>query len=126
MSFQDADSQVINEHEINDLMNTVIDWGDSEGATGEDVLGLGAVDSEDEDYTPHISIRMGGASQAPPCLDTLPIIEASETVHDVPDEEPPSDDGPPLHNPDFPDKLNVINEEDLIGKHASIIYDDSL
>uniref|UniRef100_A0AAV2LJD0 Uncharacterized protein n=1 Tax=Knipowitschia caucasica TaxID=637954 RepID=A0AAV2LJD0_KNICA len=43
MSFQDADSQVINEHEINDLMNTVIDWGDSEGATGEDVLGLGAV-----------------------------------------------------------------------------------
>uniref|UniRef100_A0AAV2L7Y9 Transposase n=1 Tax=Knipowitschia caucasica TaxID=637954 RepID=A0AAV2L7Y9_KNICA len=68
---------------------------------------------------------MGGASQAP-CVDSLLVIEAGETVHDVPDEEPPSDDVAPLHNPDFPDTLHVMNEEDLIGKPASVIYEDSL
>lgn len=70
--------------------------------------------------------RLGGALQAPPCLDNLLVIDASETVHDIPDVEPPSVALPPLQQPDFPGTLEVMTEDDLIGKRASIIYEDCL
>ncbi|XP_048098416.1 uncharacterized protein LOC125294097 [Alosa alosa] len=120
MSIQDAETQLMNEQEINDLMNSVIDWGDSNDEEIE------ADDSEDEDYVPRICIRLDGALQAPPCLDNLPVIDASETVHDIPDVEPPSVTLPPLQQPDFPDTLCVMTEDDLIGKRASITYEDCL
>ena len=66
---------------------------------------------------------MGGALQAPPCLDSLPVIDASDTVHDIPDIEHSSVDLPPPQQPHFPDTLEVITEDDLIGKHASITYE---
>ena len=62
---------------------------------------------------------MGGALQAPPDLASLPVIDACETVHDIPEMEP----DPPLPQPPFPD---VITEDDLIGKRASIAYEDCL
>ncbi|XP_026133574.1 uncharacterized protein LOC113112325 isoform X2 [Carassius auratus] len=123
MSIQDAETQVMNEQEINDLMNSVIDWGDSEGVSNEEIE---ADDSEDEDYVPRICIRLGGALQAPPCIDNLPVIDASETVHDIPDVEPPSVTLPTLQQPGFPDTLEVMTEDDLIGKRASITYEDCL
>ncbi|KAK0147524.1 hypothetical protein N1851_012996 [Merluccius polli] len=68
---------------------------------------------------------MGGALKAPPCLDSLPVIDASETVHDIPDIEPPSVDLPPPQQP-LHDKLTVLTEDDLIGKRASITYEHCL
>ncbi|KAK0147922.1 hypothetical protein N1851_012382 [Merluccius polli] len=68
---------------------------------------------------------MGGALKAPPCLDSLPVIDASETVHDIPDIEPPSVDLPPHQQP-LHDKLTVLTEDDLIGKRASITYEHCL
>lgn len=64
--------------------------------------------------------------QAPPCLDNLPVIDASETVHDIPDVDPPSVTLPPLQQPDFPDTLDVMTEDDLIRKRAPITYEDCL
>lgn len=64
--------------------------------------------------------------QAPPCLDNLPVIDASETVHGIPDVEPSLVTLPPLQKPNFPDTLEVMTEDDLIGKCASITYEDCL
>lgn len=71
--------------------------------------------------------RMGGALQAPPDIASLPVIDANETVHDIPEMEPdPPAVVPPLPQPPFPDVLDVITEDDLIGKRASIAYEDCL
>lgn len=51
--------------------------------------------------------RMGGALQAPPRLDSLPLIDASETVHDIPEIEPPSVDVPLPQPPDFLETLDA-------------------
>ncbi|KAF1384369.1 hypothetical protein PFLUV_G00117620 [Perca fluviatilis] len=91
MSVQD--NAIIDEHEFNDLRNSV----------------------------------MGGALHQPTCIDSMPIISANETVHDIPDIDPPSiDPTPPTQTPIFPTPLEVITEDDLIGKRASITYEDSL
>ncbi|XP_065109929.1 uncharacterized protein [Paramisgurnus dabryanus] len=124
MSMQDAESQLMNEQEINDLKNSLIDWSDSESVRNDE--NIEADDSEYEDYVPRICIRLGGALQAPPCLDNLPVIDASETVHDIPYVHSPSVTLPPLEQPeqpDFPDTLDVMTEDDLIGKPASITYE---
>lgn len=76
-------------------------------------------------YIFHV-FRLGGALQAPPCIDNLPVIDASETVHDIPDVEPPSVTLPTLQQPGFPDTLEVMTEDDLIGKRASVTYEDCL
>lgn len=44
--------------------------------------------------------RMGGALQAPPDIASLPVIDANETVHDIPEMEPdPPAVVPPLPQP---------------------------
>ncbi|KAK0156440.1 hypothetical protein N1851_000276 [Merluccius polli] len=100
-----------------------IDWFDGDGVSDDEEIN--ADDSQDEDYVPGLCIRMGGALKAPPCLDSLPVIDASETVHDIPDIEPPSVDLPPHQQP-LHDKLTVLTEDDLIGKRASITYEHCL
>ncbi|XP_030262348.1 uncharacterized protein LOC115574863 [Sparus aurata] len=123
MSIQDSETQTMDERQINDLRNSVIDWGDCD-ETEDDIEGD---DSQDEDYVPRIYVRMGGALQAPPDIASLPVIDANETVHDIPEMEPdPPAVVPPLPQPPFPDVLDVITEDDLIGKRASIAYEDCL
>ncbi len=70
---------------------------------------------------------MGGALQEPPCIDSLAIIGLDETVYDILDTEPPSADPPPCTQPPcFPSPPEVFTEDDLIGKRASIVYEDCL
>lgn len=57
-------------------------------------------------YIFHV-FRLGGALQTPPYLNSLPVIDASETAHDIPDVEPPSVTLPPLQEPNFSDTLDV-------------------
>lgn len=70
---------------------------------------------------------MGGGLHTPPCIDSLPIIGANETFQDILDIELPSVDPPPTTQPPiFPTPPEVVTEDDLIGKWASITDEDCL
>lgn len=71
--------------------------------------------------------RTGGAMKSPLCLESLPIIAVDETVHDLPEDPEPSPVEQPANIPPaFPTPLRVQCEEDLIGRRAFIVYEDSL
>lgn len=70
---------------------------------------------------------MGGGLHALPCIDSLPIIGANETFQDILDTDLPSVDPPPSTQPPiFPTPPEVVTEDDLIGKWASITDEDCL
>uniref|UniRef100_A0AAV2K0X3 Uncharacterized protein n=1 Tax=Knipowitschia caucasica TaxID=637954 RepID=A0AAV2K0X3_KNICA len=94
----------------NDLQNSMIEM--EEAVCWED-------DDSDEDYVPFLYLRSTGASRAE--IDKLPEIHIDEAVLDV--EEVPI---VPEEDQHIPVRHKVETVEDLVGKEASICYNDNL
>ncbi|KAG5280138.1 hypothetical protein AALO_G00085400 [Alosa alosa] len=124
-----SEPHMMDESEFNDLRNSVIDWGtdeeDDENHDKDDNSHDEDDNSQDEDYVPHISIRIGGALPTS-CIDSLPIISMSDVVHDIDAEIEPPSAHIPMPPTILPAQLEVLAEDDLIGKRASICYEDCL
>ncbi|XP_041930511.1 uncharacterized protein LOC121694417 [Alosa sapidissima] len=120
---------MMDESEFNDLRNSVIDWGtdeeDNENHDKDDNSHDEDDNSQNEYYVPHISIRIGGALPTS-CIDSLPIIGMSDVVHDIDAEIEPPSAHIPMPPTILPAQLEVLAEDDLIGKRASICYEDCL
>uniref|UniRef100_A0AAV2J9S8 Uncharacterized protein n=1 Tax=Knipowitschia caucasica TaxID=637954 RepID=A0AAV2J9S8_KNICA len=94
----------------NDLQNSMIEM--EEAVCWED-------DDSDEDYVPFLYLRSTGASKAE--IDKLHEIHIDEAVLDV--EEVPI---VPEEDQHIPVRHKVETVEDLVGKEASICYNDNL
>ncbi|XP_076125954.1 uncharacterized protein LOC143105746 [Alosa pseudoharengus] len=124
-----SEPHMMDESEFNDLRNSVIDWGtdeeDDENHDKDDNSHDEDDNSQDEDYVPHISIRIGGTLPTS-CIDSLPIIDMSDVVHDIDAEIEPPSAHIAMQPTILPAQLEVLAEDDLIGKRASICYEDCL
>ncbi|KAK7155162.1 hypothetical protein R3I93_009954 [Phoxinus phoxinus] len=76
-------------------------------------------DSSDEEYVPPLCLRMTGSQSIPFNIDEFPVIGLDETVHDEVDCTESIDE--PLT-----EQEQILCGDDLVGKHASIVYDDNL
>uniref|UniRef100_A0A1A7X744 Si:dkeyp-30e7.2 n=1 Tax=Iconisemion striatum TaxID=60296 RepID=A0A1A7X744_9TELE len=132
----DTPQRDVNVDDFNDLKNSLIDWDDdkrhsrleTESMSSEEdgeTMEVDAeyTDSEDENFLPPICVRTGGNLKANLDLDQIPTISLEDTVHDAFDnsEESPCTEIPSVH-----ESLKVDVEDDLIGRSASITYQNCL
>ncbi|XP_073724306.1 uncharacterized protein [Misgurnus anguillicaudatus] len=112
----------IDEDVFNDIRNSVIDWAvyedpenispSEEEETIEDSF---SDDSDDEDYMPPLCIRNSGVVTTGIHLEDLEAIGMDETVHDCPDNEPPEPTT-------LFEKVQIVEEGDIVGEPAAITY----
>ncbi|XP_059192919.1 zinc finger protein 35-like isoform X2 [Centropristis striata] len=78
------------------------------------------VDSEDsaDDCTTPLCVRTRGALRSSVSLDVLPHVSAEDTVRDASDVGPTGTDAPEAL--EMPEKLEALNENEVIGQSASI------
>ncbi|XP_073716032.1 uncharacterized protein [Misgurnus anguillicaudatus] len=112
----------IDEDVFNDIRNSVIDWAvfeDPENITPseeeETIEDSFSDDSDDEDYMPPLCIRNSGVVTTGIHLEDLEAIGMDETVHDCPDNEPPEPTT-------LFEKVQIVEEGDIVGEPAAITY----
>ncbi|XP_065150413.1 uncharacterized protein [Paramisgurnus dabryanus] len=125
-------AHTFDENVFNDLRNATIDCEDTLTCPDEDPLDVAddyqeetSGSDSDPDYVPRIYVRTGGVLETQLNLDDVPEMNMEDTLYDIEDieeeeENTLTDDQP---HPGF---IKVLNEDDIIGVPASIVYHSSL
>nr|XP_055049509.1 uncharacterized protein LOC129435004 isoform X2 [Misgurnus anguillicaudatus] len=113
MSIEEHHHESSDEEGANDFRNTIIEF--DEFAADPSLLGLEG-DSSDEDFVPSLHLRMVGDK-----ANDLAEISVDEAVIDIDIPDPPAPESEYAAH-----SHKVLSEDDLVGKTASITYNDNL